>query len=41
VVEAIVWPSLPDQIDGEHVYRFSDQESGRLAGLGRPFPFGG
>ena len=41
VVEAVVWPSLPDQIDGEHVYRLADQESGKLAGLGRSFLFGG
>jgi hypothetical protein len=41
VVEAIVWPSLPDQIAGEHVYRLSDQQSGRLAGLGGSFLFGG
>ena len=40
VVEAIVWPWVPNEIDGEHVYRDSDG-SGNLAGLGRSFLFGG
>ncbi|MGA3058108.1 MAG: hypothetical protein ABSE70_08780 [Candidatus Limnocylindrales bacterium] len=41
VVEAIVWPSVPDEVDGEHVYRGSDEWSGNLARLGRTFLFGG
>ncbi len=41
VVEAIVWPSVPDQIDGARVYRDSDQWSGELATLDRSFLLGG
>ena len=41
VVEAIVWPTVPDEIDGEHVFRGSDQLDGNLARLDRSFLFGG
>ncbi len=40
VVEAIVWPEVPNEIDGEHIYRSSDG-SGNPARLGRSFLFGG
>ena len=40
VVEAVVWPAVPTQIDGERVYRAADQASFPTSGsflLGGPF----
>ncbi len=40
VVEAVVWPTVPAQIDGERVYRAADQASFPISGsflLGGPF----
>ncbi len=40
VVEAVVWPTVPTQIDGERVYRAADQASFPTSGsflLGGPF----
>jgi len=39
VVEAVVWPTIPTQIDVERVYRASDQAS--FAGIGGSFLLGG
>jgi hypothetical protein len=39
VVEAVVWPYIPTEIGGEHVYRASDRNS--FADLGATFLLGG
>ena len=39
VVEAVVWPTIPTQIDGKRVYRASDQAS--FAAIGGSFLLGG
>jgi hypothetical protein len=39
VIDSVVWPVVPDQIDGEHVYRAADQAS--FAALTGSFLLGG
>ncbi|MFI5260083.1 MAG: hypothetical protein ACHQ01_10830 [Candidatus Limnocylindrales bacterium] len=39
VVEAVVWPAVPTEINGEHVYRATDQAS--FAGIDGSFLLGG